>query len=61
MALRCPECKLEVKDDDMVVLDETNTINHRNCYKYPVKYIKDIGTYREIIHKYLSFRELRTK
>lgn len=61
MPLRCPECKLEVRDDDMIVLDEMNTINHKNCYKYAVKYIKDMGTYQEIINKYPFFRELCKK
>lgn len=58
MAARCPVCENYFKSGDLIHLDDFNSMRHRECYEHEPKYIKDTGTYHEIIEKYSFFRDL---
>lgn len=56
----CKNCKQHYRYDDLVVLDEWNSILHETCYKELTHFkINDRGTYREIVEKYDFFEEFR--
>ncbi|WP_170140789.1 hypothetical protein [Oceanobacillus arenosus] len=57
LKMRCPACETEYQDSDLVYLDIGNTVLHQDCVKRVDK--KDEGTYKEIIHQYDFFEELR--
>lgn len=57
MALRCESCRIEFKNDDMVVLDDFAILRHKKCYDYQ-KYcdlIDSIGKLENIRGKLPDF------
>ncbi len=58
--MHCPECRKEYQDDDLVFMNDMNTVRHVQCGdKWSVH--KDTGTFKEIIYKYDFFEMLREK
>lgn len=50
MSLCCRSCRIEFKDDDVVVLDDFAILRHKRCYDYQ-KYwdlIDSIGKFKNI-------------
>jgi len=58
--LNCGVCHKVLKDNDMVFLDELNTVVHIGCYSSETNLpMKDIGSYRSIVEKYDFFHEFQ--
>ncbi|WP_164219421.1 DUF6364 family protein [Virgibacillus sp. YIM 98842] len=60
MEMHCSVCRQPYKDDDMVLLDEYNTVIHQSCYGLETQ-IQDLGTFHQVINKYDFFKQLRKK
>jgi hypothetical protein len=60
MKICCGRCQIPLKDDDLLVLDEFNTLKHRGCYELGPDYIKDVDTFKNIKEKYDFLREAFT-
>ncbi|MEY2195758.1 hypothetical protein AB7942_23945 [Neobacillus sp. BF23-41] len=54
----CMVCKKPFKRNDMVHTDTMFTqIQHVKCFIYNPEFIKDTGTYEEIVNKYLNYQK----
>jgi len=54
--IHCGVCRAVLEDNDMVFLDEFNTVVHQSCYSLETNLpVKDLGTYRSIIESYYFF------
>lgn len=56
----CPVCREEYKNDDLVCLDDINTVRHLQCSDREIIY-KDARSFKEMIYKYDFFAMLREK
>ena len=50
--IRCPECRKEIKDKDVVTLDFINTLRHLNCLSIPADLIENIDVFINMKKKY---------
>lgn len=50
--IRCPECREEINENDVITLDFMNTIRHLGCLGLPQDYIEDIDYFEEMKKKY---------
>ncbi len=57
MRLRCSKCKVVVKYNEKVYLDQLNTVTHQRCGTGSFD-VKDAGSFYEIVNKYDFFHEL---
>lgn len=57
MTCLCGECKELLKKEDQVILNEMNCLAHKTCYRFAASFIKDSGTYSDMIEKYWFFQE----
>jgi hypothetical protein len=54
----CVVCLRPFKRTDLVHTDTFGTqIQHANCFMYKPEFIKDSGTYEEIVNKYPSYKK----
>jgi hypothetical protein len=53
----CGVCMKEMKKGQFVILDRTNAIQHAKCSRWKEDFIKDKGTYEEIVYKYPHYFE----
>ena len=56
--MHCPVCKKEYQEDDLVCLDDINTVRHLHCSDREIIY-KDARPFKEMIYKYDFFKKLR--
>jgi hypothetical protein len=57
--LGCPVCGRYYRDKEIVLVDEMNTVIHPKCFDTESAFfIKDSGSYREIVDRYAFFSEL---
>lgn len=57
MKIRCSACGEWFKEQDLVYLDQLNGLKHKYCYSGHIDFIKDAGTYKEMLEKYVFFQE----
>lgn len=49
MKIHCNRCRKPFKENDIVYLDEGNTVTHQKCYSLKTNlYIKYLGTFKEV-------------
>lgn len=54
----CTVCKKPFKRTDLVYTDTMFTqIHHAQCFIYKPEFIKDTGTYEEIVNKYPNYKK----
>lgn len=55
----CMVCLEPFKKDDQVFTDNLFTqIQHASCFIYRKEFIKDAGTYEEIVNKYPDYKRI---
>ncbi|AST92993.1 hypothetical protein BC6307_17860 [Sutcliffiella cohnii] len=57
MEIHCGECTVELKHEDLVIMNQAHTLTHSHCYKQHGSYIKDTGTYEHIKNKYWFYKK----
>ena len=53
----CVVCHIELKNDDVIVLDDFYTLWHKHCFRPDISCSIDTDTYRNMISKYWFFRD----
>jgi hypothetical protein len=53
----CGVCTRKMRKGQIVILDRTNAIQHAKCSIWKADFIKDKGTYEEIVNKYPHYFE----
>jgi hypothetical protein len=48
----CGVCYVELKKEDMLIMDDMNCLKHKDCYDLHTKFIKDEDTYQNIRKKF---------
>jgi hypothetical protein len=56
LQIRC-NCGELIKETDLIIIDEINTLSHKACQATNLDYIKAVGSYKEIAEKFPFFYE----
>ncbi len=52
MEIHCGNCREELDNEDIIIMNWINTLTHFTCYEQDTDLIKDIGSYGVIKNKY---------
>jgi hypothetical protein len=57
MKIHCGVCKVELNDEDPIIMDKINGLTHSDCYQLNKNFIKDEGNFKVIKEKYWFFQD----